>query len=106
MSSYGSPKQGDGTSRQEALVDRANKKFMFLLNNVAPKVLNRPIGSKVLSKPEKIEDFKLRYYEQPEALAQSLTEHVSQMGWTQGLTEWAKWVGDSYREVDDASNNS
>lgn len=106
MTVFGSPKQGDGTSRQDAIVDRASKKFLSLLNTVAPKVLNRPVGSKVLSGKAKIEDFRQTYYQQPDAQAKALTEYVSQLGWTRGLTDWSKWVSDSYAQIEgsDASN--
>lgn len=101
---FGDPRRGDATSRHDQRVENASRKFVDIVTRLGPNVLNRPIGSKVLSPTEQVQEYQQVYQGNPDAFAQAHQRFVEQHGFLKGTDMYAKWVNKMQAKVRDNSN--
>lgn len=104
MEVFGDPERGDATARLDQIVESTARQFIKMLVS-GSQVINRPVGSKVLSPTEKREEYVRVYKGNPEAFNQAYQQYVTQHGAIKGSRLYSDWVVRMERETQDADNN-
>ena len=91
---FGDPNQGDGTARLEQSINRVGADFVIRVQR-ASALLNRPLGSQVLTLPEQKEDYEQNYKGNVPAklkLFESIVQQVKNP--IQAAAEYANWINE------------
>ena len=96
---FGSPNAEDGTARFDRIAGEVRGMMMKHLADGA-QVLNRPIGSKVLTPTERKEDYNLLYKGNVEKLSEALTQFIGQAqnNPIKGARDWSDWIIENEKE--------
>ena len=92
---FGSPDADDGTARFDRVAGMARTEFMRQVGD-GSRILNRPIGSKVLNPTERKEDYNLLYKGNANKLGEALENYITQAQGNEivGALNWTNWILD------------
>lgn len=91
MTQYGENRRGDPTARQESVIAEAAAAQARFLEEEAPKVLNRPLGSRHVGVKEQLDDY-LKVRNNPKALMVIRAEYDEQYGEDKGWVVFLNWA--------------
>ena len=89
--SYESSKLHDRTATHERQIEDEAGRHIEFLDNEAATIINRPIGSRVISETDQIEDYLTMRYS-PEVLGQRYAELTQKMGPARGTIAYVDWI--------------
>ncbi|KKL17507.1 hypothetical protein LCGC14_2484870 [marine sediment metagenome] len=90
----GSPNLNDSTARLEKILNNALKRTEKMVEDIIPKVVNRPLGSEKMSPDDQLRDY-LSIKDDTLMLTDRLQQMMTQEGAERGREMWADWILDS-----------
>ena len=88
---FGESGRGDPAARQERIISEAAAAQIRFIEEEAPQVLNRPLGSRHISSAEQLQDYLAVRDDQAGALAR-LDEVIGQYGEQKGWLRFVEWA--------------
>ena len=96
---FGDPTVKDQTARWERIAERAAQKAKYFSETVAPKVMNRPLNTRPIPKPDQLKDY-IALLDNPQAVAERYQSLTQMMAPEKALETFIEWAEDMQKYYD------